>query len=431
MNKFPFVRFEKAALQIIDGDRGANYPKKTEFHKCGHCVFLNTGNVTKSGFNFGEIDFISEKADSLLRKGKALRNDIVLTTRGTVGNVAFYGDSIPYQNIRINSGMILIRTNQKEIIPYYLYVFLRSDIFKKQVFSNGSGSAQPQLPISALRNIVFPLPNIGIQQKIAAIFSALDTKIDCNNRINAELESMAKLIYDYWFVQFDFPGANGKPYKSSGGKMVYNESLKREIPESWEAKKLSSILKSNYASISKNDSFDVIEYLDTGNLTKNVVEGTEQINSIKDKVPSRAKRIVHKNDILYSTVRPNLCHYGIIKKPTHNMVASTGFVQLASKVGWISSDLIYTFLTSSWVTSKLHQIAALAVSAYPSISPSDILELDITLPKDEKLIEPINLIFDTIYSKVSLNQQENLKLTELRDWLVPMLMNGQVTVNDA
>lgn len=113
------------------------------------------------------------------------------------------------------------------------------------------------------------------------------------------------------------------------------------------------------------------------------------------------------------------------------MIGSTGFVQLSSKKDWISNDLIYTFLTSSWITERLQQIAALAVSAYPSISPNDILELNMALPKDGKGIEPINSKFDVMYSKISLNQAECEKLSELRDWLLPMLMNGQITVKDS
>ncbi len=430
MLEFLLQRFDETNTQFIDGDRGVNYPNKSELLPSGDCVFLSTGNVTATGFKFDTVDFITSEKDQTLGKGKATRNDVIMTTRGTVGNVAFYSEQISYDNIRINSGMIIVRPDTNEYLPYFLYLFFRSDLFKRQCLTNGSGSAQPQLPIGALKNISLPKINIDTQHKIIDTLKIFDKKIELNNKINTELEAMAKLIYDYWFVQFDFPDANGKPYKSSGGKMVYNEVLKREIPDGWETRELSSILKSNYASIGKNDSFDEIEYLDTGSLTKNIIDGTERINSIKDKVPSRAKRIVHKNDILYSTVRPNLCHYGIVKNPLPNMVASTGFVQLASKIDWISNDLIYTFLTSSWVTSKLHQIAALAVSAYPSILPNNILELDITLPKDEKLIEPINLKFNTIYSKVSLNQQENLELSKLRDWLLPMLMNGQVTVKD-
>jgi type I restriction enzyme S subunit len=213
--------------------------------------------------------------------------------------------------------------------------------------------------------------------------------------------------------------------------MVCNEDLKYKIPDGWEVKKLSKLIKCNYSSIGKNYSNHQLEYLDTGSLTKNVIEFTESINTETDQAPSRAKRIINKNDILYSTVRPKLCHYGIMKDPTKNMIGSTGFAQLSSKIDMLSNDLIYTYLTSTWVTKRLHQIAALAVSAYPSISANDILDLHMALPKNMNDIDPINLKLDTIYSKISLNQKENKKLTELRDWLLPMLMNGQVTFKDA
>ena len=166
MNSYPLVLLKEADLQVIDGDRGANYPPKSEFLKSGHCLFLNTGNVTESGFDFSQTDFISEERDMLLRKGKAMRGDIILTTRGTVGNVALYDDSINFDNIRINSGMVLIRANRNNLSPYYLYCFLRSGDFKKQVVANGSGSAQPQLPIHALNNIAMPLPALDEQQRM-------------------------------------------------------------------------------------------------------------------------------------------------------------------------------------------------------------------------------------------------------------------------
>jgi type I restriction enzyme S subunit len=313
-----------------------------------------------------------------------------------------------------------------------LHYWLHTKQAKRYFENNAGGSGQRcTLVLDCIKSTPLYLPNLSIQEKIAKVLSDLDNKIELNNRINRELEAMAKTLYDYWFVQFDFPNEQGKPYKVSGGKMVYNAELKREIPEGWEVHSLSSILRHNYSSVSKNKSFQKIEYLDTSSLTKNIIEGTQSLNLNKDKIPSRAQRVVEMNDILYSTVRPNLCHYGLIKHPKKNMIASTGFVQLTSNKDWISNDLIYTYLTSSWVAIRLHQIATLSVSAYPSISPNDILELNIALPRRNKNLEFINSYLGTIYSKISLNQKQNQQLTELRNWLLPMLMNGQVTVKEA
>ncbi|NLD49249.1 MAG: hypothetical protein GX660_18975 [Clostridiaceae bacterium] len=145
--------------QIVDGDRGNNYPKQHEFSNDGYCLFLNTGNVTKDGFDFSTNNFISKEKDLLLRKGKLQRNDILITTRGTVGNLAFYSKFIPFDNIRINSGMVIIRENSRKINSVFLYHLLKSEAVKKTIELYSSGSAQPQLPIKDMSKIKVILPD--------------------------------------------------------------------------------------------------------------------------------------------------------------------------------------------------------------------------------------------------------------------------------
>src|SRR5690606_5873020 len=136
--------------------------------------------------------------------------------------------------------------------------------------NNASGSGQRcTLSLDIIKSLPLYLPDIATQEKIASFFYSLDSKVFLNNRINAELEAMAKTIYNYWFVQFDFPNRNGKPYKASGGKMVWSEELKREMPEGWEVRQLATILKHNYQSISKNPAITSVNYLDTSSLTRN------------------------------------------------------------------------------------------------------------------------------------------------------------------
>lgn len=180
------VLFKEAPIEIIDGDRGKNYPKQDQFTEKGYCLFLNAKNVTSEGFNFTENNFISEERDNLLGKGKLERGDVILTTRGTVGNVALYNEKVPYDNVRINSGMVILRT-KKGLINEYLYWVLKSNNFKKQIDSFKSGTAQPQLPISSLNNMEIVLPPIEIQQKIVKILSNIDNKIQNNKNINHNL----------------------------------------------------------------------------------------------------------------------------------------------------------------------------------------------------------------------------------------------------
>ncbi len=414
----------------------------------------------KEAVNYSEdrINIDSVTLENFVTTDNLLQNKLGLTTAVNLppqeGRLpSFNSDNILVANIRPylkkiwfsnrNGGCsadVLVFTVKNEYDPKFVYYGMYRDDFFNHMMRGAKGTKMPRGDKNQIMEFTLPNFKKSIQKKISVVLSALDAKIELNNRINVELEAMAKTLYDYWFVQFDFPISKelakamgkpeltDKPYKSSGGKMVYNETLKREIPEGWEMYSLSKLLRYNYNSIGKQDSYKIINYLDTSSLTKNYLENTQQFNVENDKVPSRAKRIVSKNDILYSTVRPNQFHYGIIKHPIKNLIASTGFVQLNSKKDWVSNDLIYTFLTSSWVTERLQQIAELSVSSYPSISPNDILNLQIALPKQEMNLDFINSKFDMIYNMVSINHSQNQQLSQLRDWLLPMLMNGQVTV---
>ena len=240
MNSSALVDFEAAPFEIIDGDRGKNYPKQNEFSDSGHCLFLNAANVTRSGFEFSECQFITEQKDETLRKGKLQRDDIILTTRGTIGNAAHFHTSVPYEHIRINSGMVILRCNVEKIAPTYLYHFLRSPSFHAQVNSLRSGVAQPQLPIRDMKRIKMPLPTLLTQRHLASILSAYDDLIENNRRRIQLLEQAARLLYKEWFVRLRFPGHEGVKVRDRG-------------PEGWERKTLGEIAPLNYGKSLKKD----------------------------------------------------------------------------------------------------------------------------------------------------------------------------------
>lgn len=195
--------FEHAPLQILDGDRGKNYPNRSEFKQNGHCIFLNTGNVTKDGFNLTFLDCIPKERDELLRKGKLKREDVVLTTRGTVGNVAYFNGNVPYDHMRINSGMVILRPERASLYPRFLYLFLRSVLFSSQCESLTTGSAQPQLPIRDIKRVKLTLPPLSEQKAIAHVLGALDDRIELNRRMNESLEAMGQALFKSWFIDFD------------------------------------------------------------------------------------------------------------------------------------------------------------------------------------------------------------------------------------
>ena len=234
------VRFGDA-VEVLDGDRGSNYPSEGEFFEQGYCLFLSAKNVLNGRFSFEQKNFVTEEKDKALRKGKLSRGDFVLTTRGTVGNYARFDEIINYDNIRINSGMVILRPKSQFLDRLYFHYLLGSSTFRSSMETYSSGSAQPQLPIRDLSSIEIDIPPLHIQKQIADLLSVFDKKIDLLRAQNKTLESIAQTIYKRWFVDFEFPMSKedaqalnkpelaGQPYKSSGCKMKPSELGK--IPE--------------------------------------------------------------------------------------------------------------------------------------------------------------------------------------------------------
>ena len=170
-----YVRFGKA-IDIIDGDRGVNYPKQEEFYPEGDCLFLNAGNVTSKGFNFSACSYITKEKDSILRKGKLQHGDVVLTTRGTVGNVAFYNETMTFSEMRINSGMVILR-NLGVVSPEYIYTSLHHEYLQKLMTMYASGSAQPQLPIKDMKRMKIIKPDTKTMERFTEMSADIYNQI--------------------------------------------------------------------------------------------------------------------------------------------------------------------------------------------------------------------------------------------------------------
>jgi len=188
-------------LSIIDGDRGVNYPKIDDFYDDEYCLFLSAKNVTKNGFSFIVKQFITEKKDNLLSKGKLERFDTILTTRGSVGHFAFYSKNIDFYNIRINSGMVLLRSKDSNLFEEYLYKACSSYNISKQIKNIAFGSAQPQLTVKEIKKIKIFLPKKNEQQKIAIFLTSIDKKIEQLNQKRTLLESYKKGVMQKIFSQ--------------------------------------------------------------------------------------------------------------------------------------------------------------------------------------------------------------------------------------
>ena len=341
-----------------------------------------------------------------------------------VANIRPYLKKIWYADIdgAASSDVLVFRAKDGHSSEF-LFATLLQDSFYDYVMQGAKGSKMPRGDKEQIMRYEMPTLSIA-EESIGKFIMDINRKIRLNEQINQNLEAMAKQLYDYWFVQFDFPNEDGKPYKSSGGEMVWNEKLKREIPKGWNVLKLGEHCSFNKRT--SNGYFNhPILYLDTSNITNNTIDELQFLNPSSDIIPSRARRLVQEGDIVYSTVRPNLKHFGIIMNPDYNMVVSTGFAVITAN--WSAYRyFIYQFLTQAATVENLSTIAQSAVSAYPSINTSDIENLDLVVPPDS-MIEKYAKTACRLYLQIDTNYKEIKSLTKQRDELLPLLMNGQVS----
>lgn len=408
--------------QLVDvvsilGDGLHGTPK---YDEDGDYYFINGNNLSN-----GKIVFKNETkrvSQTEYEKYKKNLNDrtVLVSINGTLGNVALYngekcilGKSACYFNVKDEVDKLFIK-----------YVVSTRD-FKEYISRFANGTTIKNVSLKVMRNYSFLLPQITEQQAIGATLSSIDNKIELNNAINKNLEEIAQALFKRWFVDFEFPNENGEPYKSSGGE--FEESELGLIPKGWRVMVLGELCNVNADTLSTKDMGDSIHYLDTGSITRNVIADVQYLSISTDKIPSRARRKVRPNDIVYSTVRPNQYHYGLIKEPSLNMVASTGFAVLTSK-GTTSNDLVYLYLTQDEVTERLQSIAESSTSTYPSIKPSDISSLKMALPSYDKQVS-FTQVVEIFHKQIWENQKQNKNLSSIRDNLLPKLMSGEIRVS--
>lgn len=394
--------------EIIDGDRGKNYPKQDEFYPQGYCLFLNTGNVTKEGLIFEENQFIMKEKDEALRKGKLKRGDIVYTTRGTVGNAGYYNSSVPYENVRINSGMVILRSNGEIVDARFLYQILKSEYYRPYFKQYCTGSAQPQLPIKNFSQIYLNVPDIKTQHRIADILSVYDDLIENNQRQIKLLEEAAQRLYKEWFVNLRFPGHE-------------NTKIVDGVPEGWQWCKVRDVADINSSALPKNYKEDFIDYVDLGSVRCGHIETRTRYNL--NEAPGRAKRCAKDGNIIWGMVRPNLKAYALVTNPKETDVFSTGFAVLSAKK--VPYSYLYCAVTQEEFVGYL--VNATNGAASPAVKPVHFEVADILKP-DDKVLEQFHSVADSIYRKKEALENQNHNLRESRDLILPKLMSGEVEV---
>lgn len=391
---------------------GMNYDKSSAVCGCKIIGVADFGNRV-----FPDYDSLSEIDSSIVTKDDLLQNGDIVFVRSN-GNKNLVGRTMFIHDIKdpvCYSGFcIAFRPNTDLVYPEYLFYVLRAPFCKKQ-YGYSQQTNITNLSQGVLGDVDVPVPDLDTQQKLAKILSEIDLKIISNTRICVELEAMAKTLYDYWFTQFDFPNAEGKPYCSSGGEMVWNDQLKRKIPKGWSAGQLSDI-----ANITMGQSPSGDTYNENGSGTI-FYQGCTDFGT-RFPVPrvytSAPTRFAKAGDILMSVRAP----VGTLNIAMEDCCIGRGLAALNSKFG---SQLHLLYTLSGF--KQLFDVMDGNGTTFGSITKDTLFEMKVVIPRRDQ-IKSFEEMVQPIEQKIRVAEQENRELIKLRDWLLPMLMNGQATV---
>lgn len=299
------------------------------------------------------------------------------------------------------SHLIRARINGKKANPYFLYYYFNSHEGRENIKTIVEQVAAAGIRGSDLIKLWIPCPDIDIQNQVVSILDAIDRKIELNRKVNDNLLAQAQTIKKQW--------------------VATNEAGYEMLP-------LAEVATINPDTYSPKEAWEFVNYLDTSSITDGFVANIQHIVPSSEKLPSRARRKVAAGDVLFSTVRPNQNHFGIISDPLPNMLVSTGFADIRSKTPLVCNELIYLCLTEGDFIEKMQQLAEQSTSTFPSIKPSDLGACQIPCPKDESS-NVFNDTLKTLFSLIAANFRENNSLGAMRDALLPKLMSGEIDVS--
>ena len=284
------------------------------------------------------------------------------------------------------------------LLPQYLMMWFRRKEFDRNAWFYTDADVRGGMSKEALLDMQLPIPSLTRQREIVAEYETLTNRIHLNNQMIQHLEATAQALYRKTFV---------------------DNIDKENLPEGWRMGTLEDLCIINTDNISSKDSYKEIDYLDSSSVTENQFDAYQHLIVGKDEIPSRAKRKVRTDDIVYSTVRPNLKHYGIIKGDVSNVVVSTAFAVIRSNTPTITNELLYLILTDDAITEILQGIAEMSKATYPSISPENIMELKVTLPQQmDNSFSELNWSLKKIFDNIAIIHKENKKQTELQSLLL-------------
>ncbi|WP_270363956.1 restriction endonuclease subunit S [Mediterraneibacter faecis] len=385
--------------------------------------FITISNITgQNKLSFEDTMFVPESYyNGLNENKKAQKGDILYSVVGSFGKPVY----IDFDKQMVFQRHIAILRPKRNVNARFIYYTMLNPQFYKLVDKLAIGCSQRTVTLDTLRNIEISLPDKDIQDKTVEVLSLIDRKIDENCKINDNLEQQLMLLYDYWFTQFDFPDNDGNPYQTSGGKMVWNDTLKRNIPENW---KVQSVISNCLSSIIKPgvEIFNTKTYLATADVKGTSISTGTIVDY--DGRESRANMQPSINSVWFAKMKNSIKHLYLSKEMQpiiSSSILSTGFCGL--QCNEISFEYIASYVSNAYF--EIHKDMLAHGATQEAVNNDDLAGVHIIIPEDT-VLRAYHETTQAIYAQISKNVCENQELVKLRDWLLPMLMNGQATIND-
>lgn len=421
--KYPFS-------QLYDMASGISSTKEQAGHGSPFVSFSTVFN------NYFLPDALPDLMDTSIKEQETYsikKGDILITrTSETIDELAMSCVAVKDYPRATYSGFTKRLRPKTAGIAYHKYLafYLRSQLFRKAVTNNAFMTLRASFNEDIFSFLNLYLPEYKEQVKIGDMLYSMEQKIQLNKRICAELEAMAKTLYNYWFTQFDFPDENGKPYRSSGGEMVWNDQLKREIPKRWDVRPLSHVISSINTGLNPRDNFILgngdIQYLTVKNLT---TSGTIDFSGC-DTVDEQAREIIHKRsdvsvgDILFASIAPlGRCY--LIQNPPEKWDINESVFSIRLNASRVTSEFLYMyFMSDTFIKAATSSSTG---SIFKGIRINTLLDIAAVIPPKD-IVAAFTTQVKTLLALKEQKGTENRELTKLCDWLLPMLMNGQATV---
>ena len=424
-HNWDFKKLSSVCNRIGDGLHGTpNYSSGGEYY------FVNGNNLRGGRITISEETKTVGQSEFEAHKVALSESTLLLSINGTIGEIALYkgepvvlGKSVAYINCR-------------DVDRRFCYYYFQLKGVQVSFYNIATGSTIKNLGLESLKNFKLPVPPRDVQNKIVGVLAALDAKIELNNKINTELEGIAKLLYDYWFVQFDFPMTAaqatalgnpqlaGKPYRTSGGKMIYNETLKSYIPVGWNCQKLvdlePQIVTGKTPPTTDSNNFGgPIPFICIGDVRGNMnILKTELTLSEKGANLQKNKFIPKGSLCVTCIASPGLLGFATCDSQTNQQLNSVVF----------SDEVNRYFLFFYLVDYFKYSSGAKSGNTFANMNKGEFKAINILTP-DRTIRDEFTRRVDPMFSRALNNAEQNQELIQLRDWLLPMLMNGQVTVN--